>query len=147
MGVEAAVGPHRELSPGPAVAHPPHRLTQEVGGATGGVGPALAQPGHQHLAGAGGNGQQRVIAAGALRHAGASRVLVELDFGQDELRLSVSDDGVGLPDDYEERGHGFENMRTYAERLGGRLVVEPRGSVGGASVTCVMPLARGEQEG
>ena len=37
MGVEAAVGPHRELSPGPAVAHPPHRLTQEVGGATGGV--------------------------------------------------------------------------------------------------------------
>ena len=53
VGVEAAVGPHRELSPGPAVAHPPHRLTQEVGGATGGVGPALAQPGHQHLAGAG----------------------------------------------------------------------------------------------
>ena len=65
MGVEAAVRPHRELSPGPAVAHPPHRLTQEVGGATGGVGTALAQPGHQHLAGAGGNGQQRVIAAGA----------------------------------------------------------------------------------
>ncbi len=45
------------------------------------------------------------------------------------------------------RGHGFENMRAYAGRLGGRLIVEPRGSVGGASVTCVMPLARGEQEG
>ena len=43
VGVEAAVGPHRELSPGPAVAHPPHRLTQEVGGATGGVGTALAE--------------------------------------------------------------------------------------------------------
>ena len=28
-------------------------------------GPALAQPGHQHLTGAGGNGQQRVIPAGA----------------------------------------------------------------------------------
>ena len=85
--------------------------------------------------------------ANAFRHAGASRVLVELDFGRDELRLSVSDDGVGLPDDYEGRGHGFENMRAYAGRLGGRLIVEPRGSVGGASVTCVMPLARGEQEG
>ena len=85
--------------------------------------------------------------ANAFRHAGASRVLVELDFGRDELRLSVSDDGVGLPDDYEERGHGFENMRAYAGRLGGRLIVEPRGPVGGASVTCVMPLARGEQEG
>ena len=60
--IEAAVGPHRELSPGPGVAHPPHRLTQEVGGAPSGVGPALAQPGHQHVAGASGHGQQRVIA-------------------------------------------------------------------------------------
>ena len=62
MSVEAAVGPHRELSPGPGVAHPPHRFTQEVGGAAGGVGAALAQPGHQHVAGAGGDSQQRVIA-------------------------------------------------------------------------------------
>ena len=83
----------------------------------------------------------------AFRHAGASRVLVALDFGQDELRLSVSDDGVGLPGDYEERGHGFENMRAYAGRLGGRLIVEPRGPDGGANVACVMPLGRGGQEG
>ena len=26
VGIEAAVGPHRELSPGPAVANPSHRL-------------------------------------------------------------------------------------------------------------------------
>ena len=83
----------------------------------------------------------------AFRHAGASRVLVGLDFGEDELRMSVSDDGVGLPDDYEERGHGFGNMRADAERLGGRLVVEPRGPDGGASVTCVMPWGRRGQEG
>ena len=62
MSVEAAVGPHRELSRGPGVAHPPHRLPQKVGGAPGGVGAALAQTGHQHVAGAGGHGQQRVIA-------------------------------------------------------------------------------------
>ena len=62
MGVEAAVGAHGELPAGPAVAHPAHRLTQEVGGAASGVGAALAQPGHQHLAGASGHGQQRVIA-------------------------------------------------------------------------------------
>ena len=82
----------------------------------------------------------------AFRHAEASRVLIGLDFGKDEIRLSVSDDGMGLPDDYEERGHGFANMRTYAERLGGRLIVEPRGPDGGASVTCVMPLARSGKE-
>ena len=33
-----------------------------MGGAPNSVGPALAQPGHQHVAGAGGHGQQRVIA-------------------------------------------------------------------------------------
>ncbi len=82
----------------------------------------------------------------AFLHAGASRVLIGLDFGQDEFRLSVSDDGMGLPDDYEEQGHGFANMRTYAERLGGRLIVESRGPDGGASVTCVMPVGRGERE-
>ena len=56
VGIEAAVSPHGELPPGPAVVHPPHRLTQEVGAAAGGVGPALAQAGHQHVAGAGGDG-------------------------------------------------------------------------------------------
>ena len=62
VGVEAAVGPRRKLPAGPGTANPAHRFTQEVGGTPSGVGAALAQPGHQHLAGAGGNGQQRVIA-------------------------------------------------------------------------------------
>ena len=46
---------------------------QEVGGAPSGVGAALAQPRHQHVAGAGGHGQQRVIAplAGVAMVAGA----------------------------------------------------------------------------
>ncbi len=82
----------------------------------------------------------------AFRHAEASRVLVELDFRKDDLTLSVSDDGKGLPSDYAERGHGFTNMRAAAERLGGRLVVGPRGPSGGASVTCVMRLARSREE-
>ena len=78
----------------------------------------------------------------AFRHAGAGRVSVELDFGAESLRLSVSDDGIGLPENYAERGHGFANMRANAERLGGTLAVEPHGPDGGARVTCVMPLGR-----
>ena len=84
--------------------------------------------------------------ANAFRHAGASRVQVGLDFGPHELRLSVSDDGAGLPDGYEEKGHGFTNMRAHAERLGGRLDVEPRGPDGGACVTCVVPIDRVRKE-
>ena len=78
----------------------------------------------------------------AFRHAGASRVSVELDFRESPVRLSVSDDGIGLPEDYAERGHGFANMRAGAGRLGGSLGVEPHGPDGGARVTCLMPLGR-----
>ena len=79
----------------------------------------------------------------AYRHAEAGRVSVQLAFEEEEIRLSVSDDGTGLPDDYAERGRGFANMSRDAERLGGRLVVEKRGTMGGATVTCVMPSERG----
>ena len=77
----------------------------------------------------------------AYRHAEASQVLIELDYTGDGIRLSVSDDGIGLPDDNAERGHGFSNMIRDAERLGGSLVVETRGRLGGAAVTCVIPPA------
>ncbi len=78
----------------------------------------------------------------AYRHAEAGRVSIGLEFGEAAIRLSVSDDGTGLPDDYAERGHGFANMRRAAARLGGRLVVEQNGALGGATVTCVLPAER-----
>ncbi len=78
----------------------------------------------------------------AYRHAKANRVVIDLVFAEEDSRLSVSDDGVGLPDDYAERGNGFTNMSRAAERLGGRLVVEQRGAMGGATVTCVIPRER-----
>ena len=59
MGSRSPVGPQIW----PLVrTHPAQRLPQEVGGAPGGVGPALSEPGHQHVAAAGGGGQQRMIA-------------------------------------------------------------------------------------
>ena len=78
----------------------------------------------------------------AYRHAEANRVTIDLGFAEQDSRLSVSDDGVGLPDDYADRGNGFTNMSRAAERLGGHLVVEQRGAMGGATVTCVLPRER-----
>ena len=77
----------------------------------------------------------------AFRHAEASHVSIVLDYSGKGIRLSVSDDGTGLPDDYAERGQGFANMSRDADLLGGRLVVEERGRMGGATVTCVIPPA------
>ena len=80
----------------------------------------------------------------AYRHAEASRVAIHLACGEEEVRLSVLDNGLGLPADYAQRGRGFESMEGDARRLGGRLVVEQRGALGGATVTCVIPRERGE---
>ena len=75
----------------------------------------------------------------AFLHARAGRVEVRLDFGTGGIQLSVSDDGIGLPEDYAERGRGFRGMRADAERLGGRLIVESGGDSGGTTVTCETP--------
>ena len=74
----------------------------------------------------------------AFRHACADKVTIELDFHENGLRMSLSDDGIGLPDDYAVRGHGFKNMRADAERMGGRLDVESGKSGQGTTVTCVV---------
>ena len=75
----------------------------------------------------------------AFRHSHAGKVTIALSFGGDRLRMSVSDDGIGLPDDYAERGHGFRNMRRDVERMGGSLDVGPGESGRGTMVTCVVP--------
>ena len=73
------------------------------------------------------------------RHAGASEVTISLDCDGEKLRLSISDDGVGVPEDYGSRGHGFRNMRADAERMGGVLEVDSDRDGGGTTVTCVVP--------
>jgi signal transduction histidine kinase len=77
----------------------------------------------------------------ALRHSNASQITIALSFEEDGIRMAVSDDGTGLPDDYADRGHGFRNMRTDAERMGGRLEASTGESGSGTTVTCVIPYS------
>ena len=72
------------------------------------------------------------------RHAQASKVVVGVKFQERGLWLSVSDDGIDLPDDYDGRGNGFRNVRSDAERMGGRLDVESDMSGRGTTLTCVI---------
>ena len=73
----------------------------------------------------------------AFRHAHARSVAISLDFEPDRLRMSVSDDGIGLPVNYTGRGHGIRNMMADAERMGGSLEVKSDGN--GTSVSCLVP--------
>jgi PAS domain S-box-containing protein len=80
----------------------------------------------------------------ARRHANATRVDVELDATESCLRVSVTDDGKGLPGEvlaHGAPGHfGLRTMCERAEAAGGSLRVENvRG--GGARVSVSLPLA------
>ena len=75
----------------------------------------------------------------AFLHAQARKVEVGLNFEPDLVSLSVSDDGIGLPEDYAERGRGFGGMQADAVRMGGRLVVESGGPGKGTTITCLVP--------
>ena len=80
----------------------------------------------------------------AFLHARPGRVEVSLNFEADRIRLSVSDDGVGLPEGYAERGRGFIGMRADAEQMGGKLIAESVEGSGGATITCVIPYEMDE---
>ena len=88
--------------------------------AAGGVGPALAQAGHQHVAGAGGDGQQRVIAprTGVAVVAGA---LLGQSVGLADRRIrKVMGDGVV---DSRSATSALRLMSTYSPAVDQRLVV------------------------
>ena len=63
------------------------------------------------------------------RHAGASRCSLRIDAG-DDVRVEVTDDGVGLPATLTP-GVGLSSMRHRAEELGGTWSIEP--GVGGGT--------------
>ena len=77
----------------------------------------------------------------AHRHSNADKIIIELFFDDSTIRLTVTDDGVGLPGDYCLRGQGFRNMRMDAERIGGWLETGQGESGRGTTVACVVPLA------
>ncbi len=85
----------------------------------------------------------RVVQEGlvnALRHARAQHVAVEVTASSGRMRVSVSDDGVGLPENWSRPGHfGLRGLTERVERLGGTLQVCNRDE-GGACLRAEIPL-------
>lgn len=79
------------------------------------------------------------------RHSHARHCTVQISV-QDELRLEIGDDGMGLASDVR-AGVGLISMRERAAELGGQCVVESRPG-GGTRVLAWLPLAqRQDQDG
>jgi PAS domain S-box-containing protein len=71
-------------------------------------------------------------------HSKARRVVIRLTTTENAIQLAIEDDGVGFPEDRDDRGAGIRIMRYRAQMAGGRL--ELRNSQGGgAVVTCSVP--------
>ena len=71
------------------------------------------------------------------RHAGCSRVDVELSIEDASLILRVTDNGVGFEPNADADGEGLASMQRRAERLGGTLTLRSRPSSGSTIVARV----------
>lgn len=77
--------------------------------------------------------------ANAMKHGQARRVLVRLDGGAGRVRLTVHDDGVGIPEAGRRGlGMGLRIMAHRAEVMGGTFSVSA-GPAGGTTVVCEVP--------
>jgi signal transduction histidine kinase len=74
-----------------------------------------------------------------LKHAGASRVEVAIDYGTNALTLSVTDNGSGPPGTGASNGHGLVGMRERVELFGGALSTGSS-SLGGFTVRATLPV-------
>jgi len=81
----------------------------------------------------------------ALRHAGASRVLVGLSKAARRVVLEVSDDGHGFVPDAPSGGLGLASMRERASAAGGALTI--RSGQGGTVVRMTVPVKGGPAAG
>jgi two-component system sensor histidine kinase UhpB len=77
-----------------------------------------------------------------LRHSGAGRCALELVAEPDEIVLTVSDDGRGMPGQVATGTIGIEGMRERALLVGGRLDIGPMPD-GGTRVRLTVPLEPG----
>ena len=81
----------------------------------------------------------------AFRHAAASRVEVEIRFGEEELRLRVVDDGKGMDHGVIQRGRkghfGLQGMRERTKLIGGKLTLWSRRD-SGTEVELIVPGSR-----
>jgi hypothetical protein len=162
VGIEAAVRPHGELPAGSRLANPPDRLAQEVGGAPDGVGPALAQTRHQHVARPCGDREEGVVAADA------GVAVVEGTFLGEAVRLAdrrveidregcISGSGSGRPGPGEEVAADGVELADVApaeaaqERAQGRgcldRATEDPGRPTGAKGVCVVDAVTTRERG
>jgi signal transduction histidine kinase len=79
--------------------------------------------------------------ANAVKHGRAAHINIGLDAADEEIVLTVTDDGAGLPEKMPGgEGLGLRAMACRADLIGATFNLE-RLSIGGARMTCALPVA------
>lgn len=73
------------------------------------------------------------------RHAKADKVRMTLGIVDDEINLTVRDNGIGLPGNADKLGFGLRGIKERAAQLGGRMRLDPNPE-GGAQICICLPL-------
>ncbi len=79
------------------------------------------------------------LVANALKHAGASTLVLTVELAANALVLTLADDGRGFPVEPPRGGNGLANMRRRMQRLGGSVSLGPAEG-GGTMATVHLPL-------
>jgi len=75
------------------------------------------------------------------KHSGGTRARLSLESAEDHVKLTISDDGVGIrADKGEHRGFGIPEMERLAKNAGGELEIES--GAGGTTVRLVLPVGK-----
>jgi signal transduction histidine kinase len=82
----------------------------------------------------------------AISHGKAKRIGINLSEGNRLVRLSIEDDGVGIPEEGQPTdGLGIRIMAHRAAMINGTFSIEPA-ATGGTVVTCCLPKAKAKTE-
>jgi signal transduction histidine kinase len=81
--------------------------------------------------------QEAVI--NAARHGKAKHIKIRLDYLEDKIILTITDDGIGLPENARNGdGMGLRIMAYRAEMIGATFHIERLSSLSGTLITCTL---------
>jgi signal transduction histidine kinase len=78
----------------------------------------------------------------AIKHSGASRLEIQITKFANQMQISLIDDGVGFPDDWEsKKGIGMDSMYKRVSLIGGKLKLDSR-SGKGSTISITFPIQK-----
>jgi signal transduction histidine kinase len=77
----------------------------------------------------------------AIKHGQAKNIVISLSAGKEYGRLTIENDGLGMPESTNGPGMGMQIMNYRARMIGGSLRVESGGSRG-VVISCIFPVPR-----